>query len=94
MCYGVEPELFPLDDQGYSALTTLAISEDDKSAALRGMTACPERAITVADEPHVRNPQATPKSGLTATPISNYKEARFREVQCSDPARVPGPLVD
>lgn len=49
LCYGVDPELFPLDEDGFSALTTLTIPEKDKATALRGVMACPERAIEVVD---------------------------------------------
>ena len=49
LCYATDPELFPLDDAGYSALTTTTISQGDKATAVRGAAACPERAIEVAD---------------------------------------------
>jgi ferredoxin len=47
MCYGVDPELFPLDEQGFSAVSERTIADPDLDAARRAVEACPERAISV-----------------------------------------------
>ena len=49
MCYGVEPDLFPLDDDGYCAVTSLLLDESQVAPAQRGVAACPERAIEVLE---------------------------------------------
>jgi ferredoxin len=50
LCAAVSERLFPLDDAGYSAVTswTEVAQEDEKTARL-GQGACPERAIEIGD---------------------------------------------
>jgi ferredoxin len=48
LCAGVSEELFPLDDEGYSALTDWTeVTADDEKTARLGYAACPERAIEI-----------------------------------------------
>jgi ferredoxin len=47
LCYAVDPELYPLDDDGFSALTVKQIYDAQVPDAERGVDACPERAIAV-----------------------------------------------
>lgn len=49
LCHGVDPEMFPLDDDGYCAVTTVTIDEGELLHAKAGATACPERAIDVIE---------------------------------------------
>jgi ferredoxin len=49
-CAAVAPELFTLDDLGYLALTDVELSDDARTAARRGVMACPERAISIIEE--------------------------------------------
>jgi ferredoxin len=46
-CNEVDGRLFPLDDEGYSALTTTSVHPDDVTLARAGADACPERAIVI-----------------------------------------------
>lgn len=41
------PDLFPLDEVGYSAIIDLEVPSGSEEAAHLGADACPERAITV-----------------------------------------------
>ena len=47
LCNGVDPDLFPLDDLGYSAIDDA--TTDDADAVRRAAALCPERAITYTD---------------------------------------------
>lgn len=48
MCFAQAPELFPLDDLGYTALDgELDIPPGHEAMAERGVKACPEQAIAV-----------------------------------------------
>ncbi len=49
-CAVVAPEVYDLDDNGYLLLEEKIVSEELKGQAIRGMRACPERAIFIADE--------------------------------------------
>lgn len=47
LCFGVDPDLFPLDDLGYSAVVDHTTDQVD--AVRRAAALCPERAITHTD---------------------------------------------
>ncbi|MCV7032337.1 ferredoxin [Mycobacterium sherrisii] len=47
MCNMVSAELFPIDDDGYIAVETVAVPAGADADARRGVDTCPERAITV-----------------------------------------------
>ena len=49
LCASMEPELFTLDDDGYSNIDELDVPPGMEDRARRGMLACPERAITIVD---------------------------------------------
>jgi ferredoxin len=46
-CAATAPEIYELDDEGFSALTVLEVAPELEAAAVRGADACPERAITI-----------------------------------------------
>ena len=46
-CYAVSPELFPIDDDGYSAIDEVEVPAGQEDLAGKGAAGCPERAITV-----------------------------------------------
>ena len=43
------PELFPLDDLGYSALEDADIEPGDEDRVRRAVVSCPERALSVRE---------------------------------------------
>jgi ferredoxin len=45
----LEPELFPLDDVGYSALEAADVDATDTERVRRAVASCPERALSVTD---------------------------------------------
>lgn len=49
VCNMLEPELFPLDDVGYSALTDTEVEAGEEERVRRVVTSCPERALSVRD---------------------------------------------
>lgn len=50
LCHGVDPDLFPLDDDGYSALRDRVVAPGDEQRTRRGVQACPEGALLLEDE--------------------------------------------
>jgi ferredoxin len=46
-CYAVSPELFPIDDDGYSVLEAHVVKPEDEQATRDGVAACPELALIV-----------------------------------------------
>ena len=46
-CFATEPELYELDEVGYSAIDELDVPPGMEDAARRGADACPERAISI-----------------------------------------------
>jgi ferredoxin len=49
-CYAVEPDLFPIDDDGYSTLQEHTVAAGDEEATRRGVTACPELALILEED--------------------------------------------
>ncbi|MGC0367494.1 ferredoxin [Rhodococcus sp. 27YEA15] len=48
-CHAVDPEMFPIDDEGYSTLETTAVADDRIDIAREGVHACPEVALAIED---------------------------------------------
>jgi ferredoxin len=48
-CYAVDPDLFPLDDSGYSILEEHEVKPEDEQKTREGVAACPEMAL-ILDE--------------------------------------------
>jgi ferredoxin len=46
-CNWINPELFPLDDDGYSTLGDALVPDGAEGDALRAVAACPAAAILV-----------------------------------------------
>ncbi|WP_167097520.1 ferredoxin [Mycobacterium sp. DL592] len=46
-CYAVDPELFPIDDNGYSILEDREVAPSDEATTRAGVAACPELALTL-----------------------------------------------
>jgi ferredoxin len=49
-CYAVNPELFPIDDAGYSTLQEHEVSAADEATIRAGVIACPEAALLIDEE--------------------------------------------
>ena len=49
-CAAVSEELFPLDDDGYIAVTEVDVPAGMEDLARRGARACPERVITIIED--------------------------------------------
>jgi ferredoxin len=49
-CYAVDPELFPIDDSGYSILEAHDVRPEDEELVRDGVAACPELALLLEDE--------------------------------------------
>jgi ferredoxin len=48
-CYAADPDLFPLDDMGYSILEEREVVPGDEEATRAGVAACPELAVILED---------------------------------------------
>ena len=49
-CAAVSAVLFPLDEDGYIAVTEVEVPPGMESLARRGARSCPERVITVVED--------------------------------------------
>ena len=49
-CYAVDPELFPIDDSGYSILEAHDVRPEDEQQVRDGVAACPELALILEDD--------------------------------------------
>jgi ferredoxin len=49
LCATTAPELFTLDDDGYSNVDQLEVPAGMEELARRGVQSCPERAIEIVD---------------------------------------------
>jgi ferredoxin len=49
LCAGVAPDLFTLDDEGYSNLDETEVPAGLEELGRRGMQICPERAISILE---------------------------------------------
>jgi ferredoxin len=49
-CYAVDPELFPIDDSGYSILEAHDVRPEDEQATRDGVAACPELALILEED--------------------------------------------
>jgi ferredoxin len=48
-CYAVDPELFPIDESGYSILEAHEVRAEDEQLTRDGVAACPEIALILED---------------------------------------------
>ncbi|CDO31189.1 ferredoxin [Mycolicibacterium porcinum] len=48
-CYAVDPDLFPIDDSGYSILEPTEVSAEDEQRVRDGVAACPELALVLEE---------------------------------------------
>ena len=48
-CYAVNPELFPIDDAGYSILEAHEVDPGNEQQIRDGVAACPEEALVLDD---------------------------------------------
>jgi len=49
-CAAVAPEVYDLDENGYLAAEEKSVGDEMRPQAIRGMRACPERAISIAED--------------------------------------------
>jgi ferredoxin len=49
-CWAVDPDLFPLDDSGYSTLQEHEVKPDDEQKTREGVAACPEMALILDED--------------------------------------------
>lgn len=49
-CYAVDPDLFPIDDSGYSILEAHEVRPEDVQVVRDGVAACPEMALSCDED--------------------------------------------
>jgi ferredoxin len=49
-CYVVDPDLFPIDDSGYSILEEREVKPADEQLTRDGVAACPELALILEED--------------------------------------------
>lgn len=49
-CYAVDPDVFPIDDQGYSTLEEHEVKPEDIELTRDGVASCPEMALIIEED--------------------------------------------
>jgi ferredoxin len=49
-CYAADPDLFPIDDNGYSNLEPHEVKPGDEQRTRDGVAACPELALILEED--------------------------------------------
>ena len=49
-CFATDPDLFPIDDEGFSLVEDLQVPAARLAAARAGVNACPERALRLEED--------------------------------------------
>jgi ferredoxin len=49
-CYAVSPELFPIDNSGYSMLQEHEVDPEGAQLTRDGVASCPEMALTLKED--------------------------------------------
>jgi ferredoxin len=49
-CYAVDPEIFPIDESGYSTLEEHEVAPEDAQVTRDGVAACPEMALILEED--------------------------------------------
>jgi ferredoxin len=49
-CYAVDPNLFPIDESGYSVLEEREVRPEDEQLTRDGVASCPEMALILEDD--------------------------------------------
>jgi ferredoxin len=49
-CYAVDPDLFPIDESGYSILEAREVRPEDVQRTRDGVASCPEMALIVDED--------------------------------------------
>jgi ferredoxin len=49
-CYAVDPDLFPIDESGYSILEEYEVPPEDAELIRDGVASCPEMALVIEDD--------------------------------------------
>lgn len=48
-CFAVDPDLFPIDESGYSILQERSVRPEDEQTTRDGVASCPEMALVFED---------------------------------------------
>jgi len=49
-CYAVDPDLFPIDESGYSILQERDVRPEDEQVTRDGVASCPEMALILDED--------------------------------------------
>ena len=49
-CYAVDPDLFPIDESGYSVLEEHEVAPEDVRLTRDGVASCPEMALIIDED--------------------------------------------
>jgi ferredoxin len=49
-CYAVDPDLFPIDESGYSILEEYEVPPEDAELIRDGVASCPEMALVIEED--------------------------------------------
>jgi len=49
-CYAVDPDVFPIDESGYSVLEEHEVLAEDEQSTRDGVASCPEMALILDED--------------------------------------------
>lgn len=49
-CFAVDPDLFPIDDEGFSILEDRVVAPGDEQLTRDGVASCPELALILEED--------------------------------------------
>lgn len=49
-CYATDPDIFPIDDEGYSVMEDHVVAPGDEQVTRAGVAACPELALVIDED--------------------------------------------
>jgi ferredoxin len=47
LCHAVDPDIFPIDDEGYSIMEAHTVTAGEEQLTEDGVTSCPELALII-----------------------------------------------
>lgn len=50
LCHAIDPDIFPIDDEGYSVMEDHSVKSGDEQLTEDGVASCPELALVIEQD--------------------------------------------